>query len=387
MARRRRKYPKYRSRYSSYGRRAAQRKQRRLMVLGVLVIAAVFLFFKFRGDDEQPEVVGVDDSIINDINPDFGEDTSSANTSAESSNKPSPEPASDPVSETQTKPEVVTQPKVEAPKPEPVEVVEKKETVKDKVASEPAAKELTAKAVQDMRAGKTIAARDKLNEVLDMKLSDSDREKVKAALADLAERWLFSPEVLPGDELSEYYLVQRGDYLSEIGKRYKVPYQLIMKINGIPSANRLRAGQKIKVVKGPFNVAIFKSDFTMDLYLQRTYVKSYEVGLGSMEHETPSGKWRVEPNDKLKRPNWTDPDTGETFIASDPEYPIGERWIGIEGIEDKTRDKTGFAIHGTNEPESIGKRASRGCIRLKNTDVIEVYNMLYTGDSLVYIYD
>ena len=122
----------------------------------------------------------------------------------------------------------------------------------------------------------------------------------------------------------------------------------------------------------------------MDLYLQDKYVKSYRVGIGeSGRRETPTGLWRVRPGDKLIKPTWTDPDTGRTYVADDPDYPLGSRWIGLEGLEGAAKGRTGFAIHGTKDPETIGTRSSKGCIRLYNGDVIEAYNLLFTGHSLV----
>jgi len=95
----------------------------------------------------------------------------------------------------------------------------------------------------------------------------------------------------------------------------------------------------------------------------------------------------VESDGKLIKPTWTDPDTGSTYVGDDPDYPLGSRWIALEGLEGAATGRTGFAIHGTKDPESIGTRSSRGCIRLYNGDVVEVYNLLYNGISEVLIMD
>jgi len=60
---------------------------------------------------------------------------------------------------------------------------------------------------------------------------------------------------------------------------------------------------------------------------------------------------------------------------NDPKNPLGERWIDLGDS---------YGIHGTIEPDSIGTAASRGCIRLRDADIIEVYNFLVNG-SLVEI--
>ncbi|GAH54375.1 unnamed protein product, partial [marine sediment metagenome] len=67
----------------------------------------------------------------------------------------------------------------------------------------------------------------------------------------------------------------------------------------------------------------------------------------------------------------------------EPGYALGSRWIGLEGIKGAAKDRIGFGIHGTDEPETIGTESSRGCIRLHNGDVIFVYDLLVPVHSLV----
>ncbi|MEJ5259304.1 MAG: L,D-transpeptidase family protein [Anaerohalosphaeraceae bacterium] len=254
-------------------------------------------------------------------------------------------------------------------------------------AASPEIQALIEKAVEARKTGKIIAARDFLNEALQKPMSEVLRDEIKRQLSLLAGRWLFSREVLEGDTLTEWYQVQPGDLLTRIANTYKVPYEILMEINGIRRAESLQAGQRIKVIRGPFHAVISRKRYTMDLFLQNQYIKTYRVGLGTPGHETPRGLWRVKPNDKMIQPPWTDPDTGRRYVATDPDYPLGSRWIGLEGLEGEAKGRTGFAIHGTKEPETIGTQSSRGCIRLHNGDVIEVYNLLFAGQSLVRVED
>lgn len=258
-------------------------------------------------------------------------------------------------------------------------------TIDDGDESSPEAKSFIEKANELRGSGKIIAARDLLNHTLDLKLSAVVRAAVKERMAKLAETWLFSRDVYASDTLTGYYLVQPGDLLAVIAKRYKVPYQALMRINNIERPELLQAGTKIKVIEGPFNAVLYKSSYTMDLYLQTVYIKTYRVGLGKEKSETPAGHWRVKKGGKLVKPRWTDPDTGKVYVGSAPDYPLGSRWIAIEGLDENTKGRTGFALHGTKDPESIGTRSSRGCIRLFNGDVIEVYNLLEEGVSEIWI--
>ena len=160
-----------------------------------------------------------------------------------------------------------------------------------------------------------------------------------------------------------------------------------MRLNNIKDPRSLQAGKNLKVVDGPFRAEVSRSNFTLDIYLGDMFVKTYKVGLGKAQNETPTGLWMVKRGGKLIKPTWTDPDTGKVYVADSPDYPLGSRWIALYGLEGDAKDRTGFAIHGTKEPETIGTRSSRGCIRLHNGEVVEVFNMLVEVDSTVLVKD
>ncbi|GAF77178.1 unnamed protein product, partial [marine sediment metagenome] len=145
----------------------------------------------------------------------------------------------------------------------------------------------------------------------------------------------------------------------------------------------LQAGETIKLVNGPFHARVYRSTFTMDVYLQNTFIRSFPVGLGQPGMETPTGLWRLKPAGKLVSPTWTDPVTGKTYEAQDPDYPLGSRWIGLEGVAGDAKGRSGFAIHGMKDPNQIGTANSQGCIRLHNGDAILMYSLLMPGHSRV----
>ncbi len=234
---------------------------------------------------------------------------------------------------------------------------------------------------------KVIEARERLNELLPMEITAQQRALIKEQLAALADVWLFTRTVYPGDTLCAMYKVQIGDRLSDIGKAHKVPWEIIQQLNGIPRPEALQADQTIKVIKGPFHARIYRSSFTMDLFLQDTYVRSFPVGLGRSGRETPTGLWVVKPGGKLVQPTWTDPDTGKTYEAEDPDYPLGSRWIGLQGLSGAAEGREGFAIHGTKDANEIGVAKSRGCIRLHNGNAILMYNLMMPGESRVEVVD
>jgi len=239
----------------------------------------------------------------------------------------------------------------------------------------------------EARPAKVIDARDRLNDALPQPMSEQQRAFIKKQLSELAEKWLFSRTIFPQDKLTGSYKVKPGDLLAGIGKHFKVPYEALVEINKMARPEALQAGDTIKVINGPFHVRVYRSTFTMDLYLQSTFVRSFPVGLGKPGMETPIGLWAVKADGKMIAPTWTDPVTGKTYEAEAPDYPLGSRWIGLEGLKGDAVGRTGFAIHGTKDPNGIGIADSQGCIRLHNGNAILVYNLLAPGESRVEVVD
>ncbi len=246
-------------------------------------------------------------------------------------------------------------------------------------------------------ANELLIARVLLNRALtDSRAAESQRESIRNRLAAINEELLFSPRIAPGDPLTSRYVVKPGDSLAKIvaKQNLNVDWRLIQRINRISDPRRIRAGQTLKLVKGPFSAVISKSQFRLDLYAStgstesgddsRLFIRSFSVGLGQY-NSTPTGKWIVRTNSKLINPPWTNPKTGEQFSADNPNNPIGERWIGIAGTDDETSLLEGYGIHGTIDPSSIGSEASMGCVRMLPSDVEIIYEMLVSGVSEVEI--
>jgi hypothetical protein len=219
----------------------------------------------------------------------------------------------------------------------------------------------------------------------------SDADVLRSKLGTINDDLIFSSKIAPGDKIVESYSVQSGDNLVKIAKKRELvtDWRLIQRINKADPA-RLSVGQKLKLVRGPFHVVVHKSDYRLDLFQGSpddqdswTFIKSFKVGLGT-NNGTPVGNFVVKKNSKLVNPPWVNPQTGQKFAADDPKNPIGERWLGIEGVGE-SKIYTGFGIHGTVEPDSIGQQRSMGCVRLGKEDVELVYEMLVEQISVVKI--
>jgi len=373
-----------------FGPRAGRKTRNRTytILLAVLVIGVVIAFYygpfgKNEADTIDPTPPGdtnVDTAAVNEPE---APDASEINTEPLVTNEP--EVAVEPQMNQTTAfvPPVVVENKPEltkiAPEPAPGPTVEPN--------PEAAALIANAAALLSETPGKIVEARDKLNQALRMPMSPQQRSSVKNQLSELSNQWLLSRNILTDDPLCESYQVRPGDLLTTIGNKYKVPYEILMTINRINRPEALQAGLPIKVIKGPFHVKVSRTTFTMDVYLQNTFVRSFKVGLGKPGMETPTGLWRVKSDGKLEKPIWTNPINGKTYHPEDPDYPLGSRWIALEGLSGDAKNRTGFAIHGTKEPEQIGSAGSQGCIRMHNGDAILVYNIMFPGISQVEVTD
>jgi LysM repeat protein len=255
----------------------------------------------------------------------------------------------------------------------------------------PATSDLLAKSKAMVDAGDLLAARKMLNDaLLTGSLSDIDSDAVKKQMADINQTVVFSSRHFPKDPLGGVYQVRAGEKLSSIGNSHSVPFEFLLMINNMNNARKLRYGQTLKVIDGPFDVVVIKSKFTLDLYLgsaggpDSMYITTFRVGLGT-DNSTPTGSWIIK--NKVTHPAYFPPDghPGGVLDPSDPKNPLGPCWMGLEGTDGQAVGAQSYGIHGTIDPNSIGKQSSMGCIRLHNEDVEVVYKMLVAGKSTVVV--
>lgn len=171
------------------------------------------------------------------------------------------------------------------------------------------------------------------------------------------------------------YEVQPADQIRVFARNYNVPWEYLVRLNRISDPGRIQAGDKLKVIKGPFSAVVDLTDFSMTVHAHGYYVRRYPVGIGK-DGTTPIGSFHVVS--KLSNPTYYGPDA--VIGPDDPANPLGERWIGLD---DGNGQPTSYGIHGTIEPGSIGKSESRGCVRLRNEDVAEVYDLLGVGSEVI----
>jgi lipoprotein-anchoring transpeptidase ErfK/SrfK len=97
--------------------------------------------------------------------------------------------------------------------------------------------------------------------------------------------------------------------------------------------------------------------------------KIYTVAVGKPSSPSPQGVFSI----RRRVANPVYQHNGQT-IQPGPRNPVGTRWMGLS--------VPGYGIHGTNEPNSIGKAASHGCIRMSKADLEEFYTLVNVGDTV-----
>ncbi|WP_433708575.1 L,D-transpeptidase [Paenibacillus illinoisensis] len=102
-----------------------------------------------------------------------------------------------------------------------------------------------------------------------------------------------------------------------------------------------------------YRIIVDLSDHMLYLLDGDQVVKGYPVATGKMLTQTPNGEFTI------------------VNKQENPGGPFGVLWMGLS--------KPHYGIHGTNEPSSIGKSVSHGCIRMYNPDVLDLSSKVSVG--------
>jgi lipoprotein-anchoring transpeptidase ErfK/SrfK len=112
----------------------------------------------------------------------------------------------------------------------------------------------------------------------------------------------------------------------------------------------------------PTSIVVDKSDFRLYFFRDDVFVKSYPVAIGRTNAETPVAIWRI-----------------DSKYHTDPLGVYGPRKMRMYRKSGSRYVYTAYNIHGTNNPASIGTKASAGCIRLYNSDILDLFPRVPLG--------
>ncbi len=111
------------------------------------------------------------------------------------------------------------------------------------------------------------------------------------------------------------------------------------------------------------------------VYKDDQVIANYRVAIGRRGWETPRGNFSV--IQMVENPQWQNPWNGRVS-APGPNSPLGERWIGFSREGGKY-----IGFHGTPGEHVMGQAVSHGCVRMRNRDVKELYELVQTGIPVI----
>jgi hypothetical protein len=112
-------------------------------------------------------------------------------------------------------------------------------------------------------------------------------------------------------------------------------------------------GGLIPMPEPKYRIIVDLSQRMLYLLEKDIVIRGFPVGIGTVLNRSPEGEYTI-----INR-------------QANPGGPFGAFWLGLS--------KPHYGIHGTNNPSSIGKRVSQGCIRMYNADVLKLASMVSNG--------
>jgi len=195
----------------------------------------------------------------------------------------------------------------------------------------------------------------------------------------------------------QHIKVRKGDTMVELARQLDIGYEEIVTANPhldpwlIKVDSQLIIPSQYILPSQPWE-GVIVNIAEMRLYYfpprqnnERGIVITFPVSIGRSLSPTPEGTFRV--IDKIQNPVWTVPtavreehkNNGkpiDAIIPAGPDNPLGDYAIVL--------DKPSYLIHGTNKPYSIGRKVSRGCLRLYPDDIEQLSNRIARG-TIVHI--
>lgn len=234
-----------------------------------------------------------------------------------------------------------------------------------------------ARAVLVETGNKALAAKDmpKATEAW-QKLVDTQPDSPEAVtaldqLGKLNLQTLCSKQPLP---FITNHTVVSGENPILIARKHTTSAESIMRINGMTKPTILR-GATLRIDLSRYCAVVDISNHDLQLFRiwngTTNFVKRYSVGTGK-EDNTPRGDFKI--TSREKDPTWYRPGSTPVPFGS-KENLLGTRWMAI--------DKPGYGIHGTWEPDTVGKSSSAGCIRMLNEDVEELFDLICIGTPVL----
>ncbi len=201
----------------------------------------------------------------------------------------------------------------------------------------------------------------------------------------LAGSQVTAEAAIVGEE--ESIILRQGDTLLDLAVSENLGYVELLLANPgvdpwIPAAGTrlLLPKRHLLPAAPPTGIVINLPEFRLYYFLpEGGEVLTFPIGIGRTAHETPSGQTRIVK--KRANPTWIptasarrdDPDLPEA-VPPGPDNPLGAHALNLGWPR--------YVIHGTNRPYGIGRRVSRGCIRLYPDDIAALFAAVEPGTEV-----
>jgi lipoprotein-anchoring transpeptidase ErfK/SrfK len=126
-------------------------------------------------------------------------------------------------------------------------------------------------------------------------------------------------------------------------------------------------GSDVRLYLVPYRLDVLRSEHRLRVYRSGALVHSYPIGVGTGSTPTPGGTFYLK--ELIRTPN--------------PGGAYGPYAYGLSGFSNVLTSFGGgdgvIGLHGTNDPSSVGRDVSHGCIRLRNSDITALTLVLPLG--------
>ncbi len=169
------------------------------------------------------------------------------------------------------------------------------------------------------------------------------------------------------------HTIVSGDSVGALARQNHTTIEAITILNDLKDPHRIMIGYKLSIYPGPWEIKVDLDHTRLNLYNRGELFKVYSIGVGR-EARTPTGTFRIA--DRVPNPSWTKGNREIPF--GDPENVLGTRWMPLTATGD-TPAVEGIGLHGTWNDASISQAVSNGCIRMHNSDIEELFNLVPVG--------
>ena len=165
------------------------------------------------------------------------------------------------------------------------------------------------------------------------------------------------------------YTVESGEAMYNVRLKlrregHKLNYRWISDFNGKSNYN-LRVGEELKIPKQELHIEVWRGARVTVVFAGDRPIRIYPCSVGKPGEETPLGDFTLE----ICETNPVYYGVTPPVPYGNPDNPLGDRWMGF-------KEKTSYGIHGTNSESTIGTRETEGCVRMHNTDVVELFDLV-----------